>query len=110
MCSSCAIVDFHFLHQVSPRRPGQITRHLCIRDLSTFGSYINDQKLGKNHPLALLPEGAYLSLRRPKNASVLSGDFRVECDRAGADLLIDSQTSVFYSMMMCCPRENRVSG
>ncbi|CAD7971822.1 unnamed protein product [Amoebophrya sp. A25] len=92
-------LELHFTR--SPSLGNQLRKLLFLKDNSSFGSYINEVKLGKEAPLTLIPHQANVAFRRPKaqdDGGYYRGDYVVHYSSnnipKGDELLCDEQGNV----------------
>lgn len=79
-----------------------VSKHITIKDFSSFGSYVNNQVLGKGSDAKLLMEGDLITFRRPRDDS--PGDFRVHYGPAfsshGDEAVLSDETVSLLQMQM----------
>eukprot|EP00391_Amoebophrya_sp_Ameob2_P006830 CAMPEP_0178987344 /NCGR_PEP_ID=MMETSP0795-20121207/3215_1 /TAXON_ID=88552 /ORGANISM="Amoebophrya sp., Strain Ameob2" /LENGTH=167 /DNA_ID=CAMNT_0020678521 /DNA_START=311 /DNA_END=810 /DNA_ORIENTATION=+ len=76
-----------------------VRRHLFLRDNSSFGTYVNEVKLGKGSALTLIPHNGLIALRRPKmqegGGGFYNADFKcvyeANMQPMGDEILLDEQ-------------------
>ncbi|CAD7961605.1 unnamed protein product [Amoebophrya sp. A120] len=91
-------LELHFTR--SPSQNNALKKHLFVKDNATFGTYVNEHKLGKGAPLCLVPQHGMVAFRRPKSQDDghYSGDYCVFYEPGnvpvGDELLCDSSGNV----------------